>query len=67
MFFKRTKNRVFDHVPRFYNPAEDEQEKRKKKLKFRIDPKIKKRTKIPVTLLILLGVIIYFVVKLSSM
>ncbi len=67
MFFKRTKNKVFDHLPRFYKPEEDEVEKRKRKLKFRANTKIKKRRNIPIMLIVLLGIIIYFFIKLNSM
>ena len=67
MFFKRTQNKQFDHVPRFYDPTQDESDKRKKKLKFRTNSGIKKRTKIPFMLILLLVIIIYFAVKLNSM
>ncbi len=66
MFFKRTQNRRFDHIPRFYNPEDDVQEKRKKKLKFRVDASIKKKSKIPVMPLLLLAIIIYFFIKLNG-
>lgn len=66
MFFKRVKNKKFDHIPRFYNPNDDVTEKRKKKLKFRVDAGIKKKSKIPIMPLLLLAVIIYFFIKLNG-
>lgn len=52
MFFKKIKPRSFEYKPRFYNPGQDEEEKRKRKLGFR---SIKKRSKRK-------GSIIYFAI-----
>jgi ATP/ADP translocase len=67
MFFKKIKNRQFDHVPRFYDPSKDETEKRKKKLRFRTDSSIRKKSRLPVMMILLLLIIIYFAIKLNSM
>jgi ATP/ADP translocase len=66
MFFKKIQNRKFDHIPRFYNPDDDKEEKRKKKLKFRVDAGLKRKTKSPILFIVFLLVIIYFIVKLSG-
>ena len=66
MFFKKINNKNFDYIPRFYNPEDDNLEKRKKKLKFRSDLKIRKKNKLPIYLLVFVLVIIYFIVKLNG-
>lgn len=66
MFFKKIKNREFDYIPRFYKPEEDQEERRKKRLKFRVDTSLKRKTKSPLLLVVFLIVIIYFIIKLSG-
>lgn len=66
MFFKKIKNRKFDHIPRFYNPEEDQEKKRKKRLNFRVDSGLKRKTKSPLLFIVFFIVIIYFIVKLSG-
>ena len=45
MFFKKSPHRIFDYTPRFYKPEEDKDEKRKRKLGFRRQMKIKRKKK----------------------
>jgi len=66
LFFKKTQNKKFDHIPRFYNPEVDEIEKRKRKLKFRVSSSSRKKSRLPIALILLLAVIIYFIIKLNS-
>lgn len=61
MFFKKPPHRVFDYSPRFYNPNEDQDEKRKKKLKFHKHRKFgpKKGTGIKYAIILLLAYLLY--------
>jgi len=67
LFFKRTQNKKFDHIPRFYKPEVDEGERRKRRLKFRISSGSRKKSRIPIALILLFAVIIYFIIKLNTM
>ncbi|MDA3861228.1 MAG: hypothetical protein PF445_08365 [Melioribacteraceae bacterium] len=66
MFFRKVENKQFDHIPRFYNPDDDIVDKRKRKLKFRVDSKLKKKSRFPIMLVLFIIVIIYFIVKLKG-
>jgi ATP/ADP translocase len=66
MFFKKINHREFDHIPRFYKPELDNKERRKKKLNFRESSKLRTKSKLPIYLLVLLGIIIYFLIKLNG-
>ena len=66
MFFKKTRHRVFDYTPRFYDPEKDEIERRKRKLKFSSNRSIKRKTKSPVIWIAIIIMIIYLIVKFGS-
>jgi ATP/ADP translocase len=66
MFFKKINHREFDYIPRFYKPELDNKERRKKKLNFRESSKLRTKSKLPIYLLVLLGIIIYFLIKLNG-
>ena len=66
IFHKKPKNRVFDYEPRFYNPEEDEDERRKRRLKFRYGRVSQRRSKSPIILLVLLGIILYFYLRFGG-
>jgi hypothetical protein len=67
MFFKKIKNKQFDYFPRFYNPAEDKDLKRKQRLRFSVNSKVKRKNKSPFMLLLFVILIIYFIIRLSNM
>lgn len=64
MFFKRSKNKRFEYMPRFYVPEHDEEERRKRRLGFRQFRKYNKKgtNKIIFWALAIL-LIIWFIVK----
>lgn len=66
MFFKKINHKDYSYIPRFYKPEEDKAERRKKKLKFRTDSTIRKKNRVPFLLLVFLGIIIYFLIKLNG-
>lgn len=66
MFMKRPRHRIFDYNPRFYNPAEDRKEKKKRRIGFTRQRKFKSRKQSPVILLVLVALIIYIILKLSG-
>lgn len=61
MLFKKPKHRIFDYEPRFYNPSEDKNELRKKRLKFRYSRRhsTKKRSSLIWLILIFIAGYIY--------
>ena len=69
MFMKRPKHKVFEYIPRFYNPEEDEElkerERRKRRLGFRRNMKIKRRRGSTVIYLGLIILIIYLFLKFN--
>ena len=69
MFMKRPKHKVFEYTPRFYNPEEDEElkelERRKRRLGFRRNIKIKRRRGSTVIYLALIILIIYLFLKFN--
>lgn len=66
MLFKKPPHRIFDYTPRYYNPENDETEKRKKHLKFRYHRQMKRKTKSPLIWLVLLLAILFFYLKFSG-
>jgi hypothetical protein len=67
MFLKRPRHRIFDYTPRFYNPDEDEEERRKRRLGFRRGRKIKgNRVTSPIIWLLLVVIVLYLYLKLSG-
>ncbi len=61
MLFKKPRHRIFDYTPRFYKPEEDKQERRKRKLGFRMNSvkKRKKRSPLIWAVMVILIIIIY--------
>jgi len=66
MFIKKPRHRVFDYTPRFYNPEEDQKEKRKKKLGFKRQLKSGRKKRSPLIWVIFVVVAIYIYLKLSG-
>jgi len=61
---KKTKNKVFEYQPRFYKPEEDEVERRKRKLKFRSNQSLRKKSRSPIIWIVIIGIVIFVYLKL---
>ena len=66
MLMNKPRHRIFDYIPRYYNPENDEQEKRKKHLGFQRQRKLAVRKKNPLRWAILVLLIIYIILKLQG-
>lgn len=66
MFFKKPRHRVFDYPPRFYDPSKDENERRKRKLKFSSNRSIKSKKKSPIIWIAIIAMILYLLIKFGS-
>jgi len=66
MLMKKPRNRVFDYTPRFYKPETDEQERRKRRLSFTRQRKLRVRKKNPVVWAIFIILVIYIIMKLQG-
>jgi len=66
MLMKKPRNRVFDYTPRFYKPETDEQERRKRRLGFTRQKKLRVRKKSPVVWAIFIILVIYIIMKLQG-
>lgn len=67
MFMKRPSHRVFDYTPRHYIPEADEKERRKRKLGFSKQLKVKRKKKNPVIWILLIIAVIWIILKLNHM
>ncbi len=66
-FMKKPNHKIFDYTPRFYDPSKDEEERRKRRLKFGQARKYSKRAKSPIQYIVLLAVIIFIYLKFSGL
>ena len=66
MFMKKPSHKVFDYVPRHYDPLKDEDERRKRRLKFESQRNIQRKTKSPLIWIILALMIIYLLIKFGN-
>jgi hypothetical protein len=66
LFLKRPKHRSFDYTPRFYDPEKDQNEERKKRLKFRYNRISKRKTTSPIYYLIIVLVIIFLYMRFGG-
>ena len=66
MLMKKPSHRVFDYTPRHYKPEDDKAERRKRRLGFSRQRKVKSRQKSPIVFLVIIAIIIYLVLKLSG-
>jgi len=66
MFFKKPRHRIFDYTPRFYKPEDDQDERRKRRLGFRRQSKIKRKKQNPLIWGVLVAIVIYIYLKLSG-
>jgi len=66
MFMKKPSHRKFDYQPRHYKPELDEGEKRKRKLGFRSNYRNKSKSKLPMALIIMFLIILYFFLKYNG-
>lgn len=65
LFIKKPKNKKFDYSPRYYRPELDEEERKKRKLNFRSELKVKKG-KSPLFYLVFLILVIYALIRFSK-
>lgn len=66
MFMKKPTHRVFEYIPRFYNPLSDDKERKKRKLGFKAQRRKLRQRKNPLLWIILIIIIVYLYLKLSS-
>ena len=66
MFIKKPAHRKFDYQPRYYNPKEDETEKRKRRLGFKYNKKSGRGKNLPVAYIIMLLIILYIFLKYNG-
>jgi len=66
MFMKKPSHKVFDYIPRHYDPLKDEDERRKRRLKFESQRNIQRKTKSPLIWIILALMIIYLLIKFGN-
>lgn len=66
MLMKKPRHRVFDYTPRHYNPETDETEKRKRRLGFSRQRKLKSRQQNPIILFAIIVMVIFIILKLSG-
>lgn len=66
MLMKKPRHRVFDYTPRFYKPERDELNKKRKRIKFNSVRKYQRRKKSTVIWFVLIILILYIYLKLSS-
>ena len=66
MLMKKPGHRVFDYPPRFYKPEDDDKERRKRRLGFKRQLKIKRRKGSLVIWIILLALAVYIYLKLAG-
>jgi len=66
MFMKKPSHKVFDYVPRHYDPLKDEEERHKRRLKFESQRNIRRKTKSPLIWIILALMIIYLLIKFGN-
>ena len=66
MFMKKPTHKVFDYVPRHYDPLKDEEERRKRRLKFESQRHIRRKTKSPLIWIILALMILYLLIKFGN-
>lgn len=64
MFFKRPRHRIFEYIPRFYNPESDEKERKKRKLGFQRQRKIQRNKRSPIFWLLIIVLVVYIYLKL---
>ncbi len=65
MLMKKPQYRRFDYTPRFYKPEEDKKEKRRRKLGFTRNVRVKRKTRSPIIWLIFIIVVIIVILKLA--
>ena len=67
---KLPKHKTFDYQPQFYDPDKDEElkelERRKRRLGFRSQSRLKRRKKSPLLYLLIIALLIYVYLKLSG-
>ncbi|MBZ0200000.1 MAG: hypothetical protein K8H86_09040 [Ignavibacteriaceae bacterium] len=66
MFMKKPRHRIFDYSPRFYNPATDEKEKKKRQLGFSRQRKFIGKKRSPILWLVFAAAVIYLILKLQG-
>ena len=67
---KLPKHKTFDYQPQFYDPDKDEElkelERRKRRLGFRSQSRLKRHKKSPLLYLLIIALLIYVYLKLSG-
>ena len=66
MLMKKPRHRVFDYPPRFYEPEDDDKERRKRRLGFKRQSKIKRRKGSSIIWIVLLALAVYIYLKLTG-
>lgn len=66
MFIKKPTHKKFDYQPRYYDPKEDQTEKRKRKLGFRSNKISKGNKNLPIVYILMSLVILYFFLKFNG-
>jgi hypothetical protein len=66
MFFKKLKHKNFDYRPRYYDPLNDPDERKKRKLQISRERKYKKKGFNIVYILVLILIIIFYIVSRNN-
>ncbi len=66
MFMKKPQHRVFDYPSRFYKPEDDDKERRKRRLGFKRQLKIKRGKRSSLIWIVLLALAVYIYLKLTG-
>ena len=66
MLMKKLRHRIFDYPPRFYKPEEDDQERKKRRLGFKRQLKMKRRKGNSLVWIVLLALVVFIYLKLTG-
>ncbi len=66
MLMKKPRHRVFDYPPRHYKPEDDNKERRKSRLGFKRQSKLKRKKRSSLIWIVLLALAVYIYLKLTG-
>jgi len=66
MLMKKPRHRIFDYPPRFYKPEDDDKERRKRRIGFKRQLKMKRGKGNSVVWIVLLALAVFIYLKLTG-
>ncbi len=66
MYMKKPQHRNFDYTPRYYVPENDERERKKRRLGFSRQLKVRRQKRSPIIWVILIIILIIVILKLNG-